>query len=321
MKLIITHSSPDWDAITSVWLLKRFLPGWEDARISFVPAGSRYRSSSYQGKGNDPIEQIGDETVIHVDTGLGPLDHHQTSDKHTCAASLTWDFVRIKNGEFTHSAGSHSASSEQAGQENLSEKIEDRIAAIGRIVKIVVDIDHFGEVFWKDPAADYHEFSLLGLLEGIKMQKPNQDNFYAEFGMECLDAQIHTFENRIWAEKEIKKGEEFETRFGPGIAFTSLNDTVIKLSQKMGYAIVIRKDPRKGYVRIKVKPVDAKNPDAKENAIDLTSIYEKLKEMDEKATWFLHVSKKMLLNGTPKNPKMIPTTLSLQQIVDVVKKI
>jgi hypothetical protein len=302
MKIIITHSSPDWDAITSVWLLKRFLPGWENANIAFVPAGSRYRNIQYDGKNNDPVEIIDDEEIIHVDTGLGPLDHHQTSDKNTCGASLSLDFVLKKNALF----------------QDQSEKITDRIEALNRLVSVVVDIDHFGEVFWQNPAADYHEFSLLGLLEGLKMQKPNQDSLYINFGMDCLDGELHNFENRIWAEREIKAGKEFETSFGRGIAFETLNDTVIKLSQKMGYVIVVRKDPRKGYVRIKTRPEESGSD---KKGIDLTPVYEKLKEMDPKATWFLHVSKKMLLNGTPKNPKMIPSTLSLQEIVDVVKKI
>ncbi len=302
MKLIVTHASPDWDAITSVWLLKRFLPGWEIAKVGFVPAGSRYRNIQFENKNNDPVEVIDEEEIIHTDTGLGPLDHHQTSDKNTCAASLCWDYVKKENEEFN----------------NPSEKTKDRTEALNRLISIVVDIDHFGEVFWANPAADYHEFSLLGLLEGIKMARPNQDQFYIDFGMECLDAEFHNFENRIWAEREIKKGMEFDTSFGLGIAFETLNDTVIKLSQKMGYVIVIRKDPRKGYVRIKTRPEEK---DSDKKGIDLTSVYEKLKEMDPKATWFLHVSKKMLLNGTPKNPKMIPSILSLQEIVNVVKSL
>jgi hypothetical protein len=43
--------------------------------------------------------------------------------------------------------------------------------------------------------------------------------------------------------------------------------------------------------------------------------------MDPQATWFLHVSKKMLLNGSPKNPKMKPTKLPLNDIIEVLKTI
>ncbi len=91
----------------------------------------------------------------------------------------------------------------------------------------------------------------------------------------------------------------------------TINDDVIKMAQMMGNAVVLRKDPRKGYVRIKASPAFD---------VDLTNTYEQLKKMDPEATWFLHVSKKMLLNGTPKNPKMVPTKLSLDQIISVLKK-
>jgi len=328
MKIIVTHSSPDWDAITSVWLLKRFLPGWENAKVMFVPAGTRYGNQQDTTNkiqvGGSPIEQMGNDQVIHVDTGMGPLDHHQTSDLAVCAASLTWDYVKTKHPEFTMQG---------------SEKIENKLAALERIVEWVVELDHFQEVYYPDPASDRYEFGLYGLLEGLKSQKPNDDEYYLDFGMICLDAEIHNMESKIFAEKEIKeKGKEFETRYGKGLGIETINDATIKLAQKTGYSIVIRKDPRKGYVRIKALPEHASQPvilsKAKDlekdsspsvqndkKGIDLTSVYEQLSKMDPEATWYLHVSKKMLLNGTPKNPKMIPTSLSLDKIIEVVKKV
>ncbi len=300
--------SPDWDAITSVWLLKKYLAGWQSADVRFVPAGQRLQNQQAEiGKpGDNPIERMGQDEVIHVDTGLGPLDHHQTQDTSVCGASRTWDYVQQQlTATKSHFTSEHTE-------------------AVSRIVKIVVDIDHFKEVFWPDAAADRYEFSLLGVLEGLKYQKPISDGAYVDFGITCLDAITAEFENRIWAEREIKeKGVAFETKYGKGMGFETLNDTVLKLAQKMGYVLVVRKDPRKGYVRIKTLPAqgDNKGLPAGRQGVDLTSIYEKLKAMDPDATWFLHVSKKMLLNGTPKNPKMVPTKLSLKEIVAVVKNI
>lgn len=317
MKIIVTHNSPDWDAISSVWLLKKFLSGWEEAKVEFVPAGTKNFDSSPRSE--SVIENIRSNEIIHVDTGLGPLDHHQTSDSAVCAASRVWDYVRQQNQEL---------------RIKNNDKIKIRIEAIDRIVKIIVAIDHFQEVFWENPTADYHEFSLLGVLEGLKVEKPNQDLLYVVFGIQCLESLVHEFENRIWAEKEItENGIVFETRFGKGLAIETINDSVIKLAQKMGYNLVVRKDPRKGYVRIKVRPTAANgvsqmaNSESRskngeeESSIDLTLVKEQLSKMDPQATWFLHVSKKMLLNGTPKNPKMIPTTLTLRQILNVVEKI
>ncbi|MDZ4228528.1 MAG: hypothetical protein U1E54_04760 [Candidatus Levybacteria bacterium] len=298
MHIIVTQSSPDMDAITSVWLIKKFLPNWSDASVKFVPAGERLNGNSNL---KDIIEKMGENEVIHVDTGLGPLDHHQTPDDNVCGASRTWDFVREVSSFF---------------EDKNSDKIKSKILAVSRMVKVVVDIDHFKEVFRKDPTADYHEFDLAGILEGLKIQFPNQDDYYVEFVIKALDAVLHGFENRIWAEKEIaENGQKFQTRFGEGIGFETINDSVIKLAQKMGYAIVVRKDPRKGYVRIKAVPTSEKTN------IDLTLVYEKLSKMDPDATWYLHVSKKMLLNGSVKNPKMRPTKLSVDEIIKVLEKV
>jgi len=300
MKFVVTHTSPDWDAITSVWVIKRFLPGWNESEVKFVNAGERLSNHKFDAGSTDPIEKIGDDEVIHVDTGLGPLDHHQTSDDKVCGASLSWEYVK----------------SIIESQSDVSEKWNEKSEAILRMVKVVVDLDHFKEVFWENSSADYHDFSLFGVLEGLKLQKPNQDDYYVEFGMQSLDAVLRNFENKMWAEKEIESnGIKFETKWGKGIGFSTINDTVLKLSQKMGYMIVVRKDPRKGYVRIKARPTQEKQQ------IDLTLAYEKLRKIDPDATWFLHVSKKMLLNGTAKNPKMKPTSLSLEEIISVLESL
>jgi hypothetical protein len=300
MRIIVAHTSPDLDAITSVWLIKKFLPGWEKANVTFVPAGDAIgRTVEAGSKLTDPVEKAGANLVIQVDTGLGPLDHHQTLSDKVCAATLTFDFV-MKQIENTPQAVT-------------KEKHE----ALQRIVNFVLEDDHFKEIFRSNPIADYHEFLLDGVLDGLKLEKPDQDEFYLDFIVQALDALLRQFENRIWAEKEIKEnGIKFETRFGKGIAFEVINDSVLKLAQKMGYYIVVRKDPRKGYVRIKGRPRDLGEKD-----IDLTLAYAKLSKMDPNATWFLHVSKKMLLNGTVKNPKMKPTKLSLAAIIEVLKTI
>ena len=300
MRIIVTHSSPDMDAITSVWLIRKFLPGWETAEVKFVPAGDRVLPPAKSQAIEDAIETQGENEYLHVDTGLGPLDHHQTSDKTVCGASRTFEFVK------------------RSLQSHEPPVNDEKLQALERIIKIVVEIDHFREVFWPDAIADHHEFSLPAVLDGLKMKNPNQDIYYVDYISEALDSVLHTFENRIWAEKEIKEnGIEFDTRFGKGIGFETINDTVIKLAQKMGYVVVVRKDPRKGYVRIKARPDENEG----EKGANLTLAYEKLKKMDPNATWFLHISNKMLLNGTPKNPKMKPTNLSLNDIIGVLKEV
>lgn len=306
LKIIVTHKNPDWDAITSVWILKNFLRGWENAKIEFIQAGTVLRGSILAG--TNTIETVDKNEIIHVDTGLGPLDHHQTSDMNTCATSLAWSYVRKNNPEFKN-------------MDNV------KIEAISKIVKYVVDLDHFQEVYWDHASSDIYEFGFYGLIEGFKMEFMGEDLKCLEFGFELLSIVSHRLEQKIWAENEIKeKGLEFETRYGKCLAIESLNDEVIKLSQKMGYQIVIRRDPRKGYIRIKAMPkrnLKFKSHDLKskkDSDIDLTSIYKKLKVIDSKANWFLHISKKMLLNGSSKNLDMKSSSLSLREIVEIIKE-
>ena len=300
MKYIVTHTSPDMDAITSVWLLQKFFAGWDSAQVKFVPAGDRLLPLPKGQSFDFAIEKRGEDEYIHVDTGMGPLDHHQTSDKTVCGASLTFDFVKK---DFTKN------------QPTIS---KEKLEALERIVKLVVEIDHFREIFRPNALADYNDISVVNILDGLKYQKPNQDQYFVDFISDCLDVILLDFENKIWAETEIKNNSiEFETKWGKGLGLESINDSVIKLAQLMGYVVVVRRDPRKGYVRIKARPDENEH----KKGINLTLAYEKLSKMDPEATWFLHVSKKMLLNGTPKNPKMKPTKLKLNDIIEVLKNV
>lgn len=306
MKIVVTHLSPDMDAIGSVWVIKKFLPGWSDAKVEFVPAGLRLeRVKNHPEFVKEPVLKVGDDEIMHVDTGHGPLDHHQTSSMETCGAKRSWEFVLSEL--------------EKTGQQLRIEHQE----AVSRIVEQIVAMDHFQEVHRVDASADYQDFSLWAINEGLQYLKPGEDDYYVEFGRTCLDYLFSFFENKIWAEKEMLKGIEFEIKAGKCLGIESQNDSVIKLAQKKGYVVVVRKDPRRGNVAIKAIPNKAESEEqsAKISGIDLTLAYEQMKKMDPDATWFLHVGKKMLLNGSVKNPDMVPTKLTLDAIVNVLERL
>ncbi|MBI4066236.1 hypothetical protein HY411_00825, partial [Candidatus Gottesmanbacteria bacterium] len=234
MKTIVTHIGPDLDAITSIWLVKKFFPGWEEASIAFVPAGKTLNNTSP------------DETpdIIHVDTGFGKFDHHQ-SDTNTCAAQLVYNSVK-------------------------ETKSED--AAMTRMLAVVGEVDHFREVFFPNPTADFWDFSLVSQIDGWRLLYPDNPIKIIALGMETLDGIYKTFQNKVWAEKELKdKAVHFDSPWGKAFGIETTNDEVVHLGQKMGYALVIRRDPRKGYVRIKSLPKDD---------IDLAPVYNTLKDKD-----------------------------------------
>lgn len=275
MKTIVTHIGPDLDAITSVWLMKTFYPDWEEASVAFVPAGTTLHGLAVDS----------DPEIVHVDTGFGRYDHHQT-DANICAATLVYE-----------------GSVEYHGPD----------PALERLVHVVNDVDHFQQVFYQNPEADHWDFHLATIIDGWRLIHSDDNMKILSLGMDALDAVYKTFQNKVWAEKEIKeKGKEFTTKWGKAMGVETTNDDVIHLGQKTGYQVMIRKDPKKQYVRIKSLPLDS---------IDLTPVYEELKQKDGTATWFLHASKHMVLNGSTKNPSMRPSTLSLQELITLVSSI
>ncbi len=274
MKTIIVHIGPDLDAITAIWLVKTFFPGWIEASIGFVPAGKTLKDL--------PPDDNGE--ILHLDTGFGKFDHHQT-DADICASTLVYEEIKKING---------------------------RDSSLERIVSLVNDIDHFKEVYYPNPTADFWEFSLVGQIDGWRLLYSEDPQKIVALGMESLDAIYKMFQNKIWAEKEIREiGKEFDTKWGKALGIETVNDEVVHLAQKMGYRLVIRKDPNKGYMRLKSRP---------ETDIDLTEVYELLKKQEPESTWFLHASKHMVLNGSSKNPDMKPTKKTLDQLIAVLKK-
>ncbi len=295
MKKIVTHKSCDLDAISSVWLIKRFLIGWEDAVAEFVNAGEKL-SGTYEKEG-EAIEIVDGIPTIHVDTGMGALDHHQTPDNNVCAARKTFEFILT--------------------QETQLHKRDNQREAVRRIVELVIDDDHFQEVYYPDANHDVYESGIVALIQGYKLLHKGDDMALVEFGFELLDDMVHNLEAKIWAESEIKeKGVEFESKWGKAVAVETINDEVLKRAQMMGYVVSVRRDPSYGYIRIKALP-DKRGSESLN--IDLTPVYEKLKEMDPEATWFLHASKRMLLNGSSKNPDMKGSKLTLDQVIEVLK--
>lgn len=286
MKTIVTHFAPDVDAVSSVWLLKRFLPGWDEAKVDYVSAGKTLNGEIVDS----------DPDIWHVDTGMGMLDHHQTGED-TCAAKRTLEFINRQqatgNGQ------------KLSSNNNFSDE------ALERLVEVVNDIDHFREVYFPNPTADFYDFNLVAILDGLKLLYSQDNDRILEAGLICMDGIYKTFQNKVWAESELKeKGVPFKTRWGKGIGIETVNDEAVRLAQKSGMVVAVRKDPKKEFVRIKALP---------ESTADLTNCYHKFKKLDPKATWFLHAGKKMLLNGSVKNPESIPTRLTLNEVIEVLK--
>jgi len=279
-KIIVTHIFPDLDAICSIWLLQRFEVDWKQAKIEFVPAGKTYQDQTVDS----------DPTVIHVDTGRGRFDHHQSaSRRRTCAAELVFNYLK--------------------SEKKISLKYQ---SALERLIEIVIQADQFEDFYWEDAVNDRYEFFLQYLLDNLKLSGNLNDRELVYQGMALLDGVLFGFRQKIQSEEEIKKGIEFETKWGKSLAVETQTMFDMKLAHKMGYRLVVRKEPEAGLVSIKSQP---------RKELDLTAAYEGLKQADKKVDWFFHQSRHIISNGSRHNPEVKPTRLSLTELTEILKSI
>lgn len=277
MKTIVTHLSPDLDAIASVWLIKKYLPDWGDAQVKLVPAGTTLN--------NELPDQ--DKNVIHVDTGLGRFDHHQTT-AYTSATKLVFKYL--------------------VGRDYIEER---DIKPLEKIIEYVNSTDHFAEVFYSDPSADRYDFMIRQLVDGLKVLNRDEDKLIEVIFL-MLEAALIVFKNKVNAQDEIKRGFVFKSYLGRSLALESKNEEAVKLALKEGFTLVIRRHPDLGFTRIKTLP---------DKKYTLKPIYEKILSKDKSGSWYFHISGHMLLNGSSGNPKLVPTSLSLNQIIEIIKSI
>ena len=277
MKTIVTHLSPDLDAIASVWLIKKYLTGWKDAQIKFVPTGTTLDN-------NLPDSN---KDIIHVDTGLGKFDHHQINE-YTSATKLVYKYLISKD---------------------LIESKE--VKPLEKIVEYVNSTDHFAEVFYFEPDSDRYDFMIRQLIDGLKVIN-REETKLIEIIFQLLDAVLVVFKNKVNAEEEIKKGFVFRSYLGKSLAIETKNEETVKLALKKGFSLVVRRHPDAGFTRIKTLP---------DKKLSLKPVYEKITKIDKKGSWFYHISGHMLLNGSSGNPKLIPTPLSLNKIIELIKSV
>ena len=273
----MTHFNPDFDAVAALWLIKRFLKGWEKAELKFTPPG-KYLID------DQPVDSNPD--ILYVDTGLGKFDHHQTND-FICAASLVWDFIKQETGK--------------------------KDEAIERLLAIVNQVDHARDLTWPEADDDRYEMMLHMILEGFKRVGSEEETSQRiiDFGFKALDGAWKILQEKVKAEEELKEGQEFKTRWGKAMALETRNDGVLFLGEKKGYCLVARLDVKHGHLKIYARW---------DKKVDLTKAYEEFKKRDPEPFWFLHSSKAILMNGSLSQPDYQPTKLSLDEIIEILKK-
>lgn len=85
-KTIITHTAPDFDAIAYVWQMKKYAPGFEDAKVFFMSPNALDQPAL------DAADSVGD-MAGQYDPLRWRFDHHQfqgATSTETCTARMVW---------------------------------------------------------------------------------------------------------------------------------------------------------------------------------------------------------------------------------------
>ncbi|HZB95822.1 MAG TPA: hypothetical protein VE268_07670 [Herpetosiphonaceae bacterium] len=171
-----------------------------------------------------------------------------------------------------------------------------------RLIHRVTQIDHaqvdVSPIFnVNDLIGGYHELYPESPATVVTAMLPNFDAWYAwEARQLRLEA---AFARRI----------EFDTPWGLGIAMESDDGGSARLAFGHRAILYVYRDAQ-GRMGIAARS---------RSNVDLTPVYRDLRRIEPDADWYLHPSKRLLLCGTAKAPPRVPSKLSLEELVGVLR--
>lgn len=178
--------------------------------------------------------------------------------------------------------------------------------ALRRLVDQVTRIDNAEAYGGRQPIF----FNITDLIAGYNALFPNRPYHVAQAMLPNLDAWYEHEQRSLRLERAFNRRLEFQTRWGLGIAMASEDGGSSRLAYSCGAVLYAYRDGH-GYMGVAAQH---------RSCVDLGVVYRDLKRVDADADWYLHPGKRMLLCGTPKSPPRVPSALSLEDLVDVLKR-
>lgn len=280
-KTLITHINPHLDDICGIWLLKKYHPDFQDAQIDFISASRNAHLGGGTSSNRVHLRGVGLEDRVFVGTGGGRFDEHKEG-LDTCAGSLVYDF--LKQTGFIPS--------------DITEKALEKLISWNRLIDT-----------GKAPNYEFDAFSIQAFIR-TKDSKDETSKKSVEMGIEILNRILQVLEKKEQSILDFEKKVEFQTIFGK--SFAVISETVDReFCREQEGDLFLMYNP-------KYKSTQFFTPSFE---IDLKSLYEKLKQVDPEASWFLHQSHHMVICGSSSAPDSEPTKLSFEQLIEVAKSI
>lgn len=174
--------------------------------------------------------------------------------------------------------------------------------ALARLIRHVTAIDHA-------QAEVSPVFNINDLIAGYHLRYPQQPSTVVDVMAANLDAWYAYEARQLRLEKAFVQRIEFDTPWGLGIAMQSDDGGSSRLAFGRGAVLYVYRDGQ-GNTGIAARS---------RSHVDLSQVYHDLRRLDPGADWYLHPSKRLLLCGTAKAPPRVPSGLTLEQIIGVLR--
>lgn len=223
--------------------------------------------------------------VVTIGIGGGPYDEHKMADRHTSATRLVFDDLKQRRLIPGHGF-----------EEQAIEWLVDYSDEVDR------GLHHFNdEAHWP--------YTFPGLVRAHR-ERTGSDADAIRFGMELVNNLMKEFNDKAKFLKNWERRVEFESPWGKaaGVESDYYFSEVYAFSH--GFDIRVQKHISSPVATIKANP---------QKPADLKPVFEKLNAL-EPTSWYLHQAKKMIISNIDPSTGRQPTKLTLQQLINIVKK-
>ncbi len=222
------------------------------------------------------------EDKFFIGTGGGKFDEHKEG-LQTCAGTLVFEYLNDKG---------------------CIPQDETLRGALAKLIEWNQLIDT-----GKASDSQFDEFSVQAFIRSKESSNQTSDKSVV-LGCEILDRILIVLERKQRSIKDWGRKVEFQTKFGK--SFAIISETVDReFCREQGGDLFLMYNP-------KFKSVQFFTPSFE---IDLKPIFEKVKNLDPEASWFLHQSHHMVLCGSSSAPDSKPTKLSFEQLIEAAKTV
>lgn len=133
-------------------------------------------------------------------------------------------------------------------------------------------------------------------------------------GFRLLDAELVLYEERAKIDAAIARGRKFMTKWGRGIGISveAVPGMVSGRIAELGYAMVVLRYPSKGFLHVRATPG---------TGVNLSALAKIVMKEEPEARWYLHHSKKMLLQGDWVAPISTRSKYGVDGLIRLIRKL